>query len=80
MLIGGSSITFWAWRFLWENCQFIVESYSSQIIIYLAVTATISFGVCYYKGPVSNPRTLNLLQWAIQVSVRKLMSACSHYD
>ena len=66
-MIGGWSVTLWAWRFLWENCQSLLETYYMYVIGYVIAASSVGFIVCYYKGPVSNPRTLNLLQWGIQV-------------
>lgn len=45
----------------------VLELYYVYVIGYFAVAALISFAVCYYKGPVADPRSLNLIKWSIQL-------------
>jgi len=40
--------------------------YSSYVAIYFITAGVVSFAVCYYKGPVTNPRLLDLIRWSIQ--------------
>ena len=68
ILIGGSSIVFYLLRSLWENLYAVLREYHYHVIAYLAVSSVISFAFCYRFGPVTNPRTINLLQWTLQVS------------
>nr|CAH0110531.1 unnamed protein product [Daphnia galeata] len=67
VLIGGSSIVFYLIRSLWENLYSVLREYHYYVIAYLAVSSVISFAFCYRFGPVTNARTINLLQWALQL-------------
>lgn len=63
----GFSVSAWLFQYLWTHLQYIFESYYQYILAYFVIASTISFGVCYYKGPVTNPRLLDLIQWSIQL-------------
>ena len=67
VLVGGSSIVFYLIRSLWENLYSVLREYHYYVIAYLAVSSVISFAFCYRFGPVTNARTINLLQWALQL-------------
>jgi len=63
----GFSVTAWLLQYLWQNVQDLLVSYSYYVIIYFVATGVISFAVCYYRGPVTNPRLLDLIRWSIQL-------------
>ena len=50
-------------------------NYASEILLnnwhyvigYVTIAGLISFAVLYRLGPVENPRTLDLIQWSIQL-------------
>ncbi|XP_046453603.1 nuclear envelope integral membrane protein 1-like isoform X2 [Daphnia pulex] len=67
VLIGGSSIVFYLIRSLWENMYSVLREYHYYVIAYLAASSVISFAFCYRFGPVTNTRTINLLQWSLQL-------------
>ncbi|XP_057375932.1 nuclear envelope integral membrane protein-like isoform X1 [Daphnia carinata] len=67
VLIGGSSIVFYLLRSLWENLYSVLREYHYYVIAYLAASSAISFAFCYRFGPVTNTRTIHLLQWGIQL-------------
>jgi len=62
----GFSVTAWLLQYLWQNIQDLLLYYSSYVAIYLITAGVISFAICYYKGPVTNPRLLDLIRWSIQ--------------
>ena len=66
-LIGGSSIVFYLLRSLWDNFYSVMREYNYYVLGYLIFRSIISFGLCYRFGPVTNPKTTHLLQWALQV-------------
>jgi hypothetical protein len=66
VLLAGWSVTLWFLQYIWENIQVVLEKYYIYVAAYFALAAFISWAVCYYKGPPSNPRALNLIKWAIQ--------------
>lgn len=67
VLAVGFSVTGWLLQYLWQNVQQLIESYSAYIAVYFAIAGLISFAVCYYRGPVTNPRLLDLIKWSIQL-------------
>jgi len=67
VLIGGSSIVLYLLRSLWENMYSVMREYNYYVLGYLISSSFISFALCYRFGPVNNPKTVHLLQWALQV-------------
>jgi len=63
----GFSVTAWLLQYLWQNIEELLLSYSYYIAIYFVTAGVASFAVCYYKGPVTNPRLLDLIRWSIQL-------------
>ena len=60
-------MTAWLLQYLWQNFQDLLVYYSYYVAIYLITAGVVSFAVCYYKGPVTNPRLLDLIRWSIQL-------------
>lgn len=67
MLTVGFSFTAWLVQYLIQNIQTLLESYLQYFVIYFAAAGVISFTVCYYKGPVTNPRLHVIIKWVIQL-------------
>jgi len=65
-MIAGSSVTVWILQSIWHNLSLFVGSYRDYVIAYIGVSAVISFAICYYHGPVTEPRLLDLIKWALQ--------------
>jgi len=63
----GFSVTAWLLQYLWQNVQDLLMHYHYYVAAYFATAGVISFAVCYYKGPVTNPRLLDLIRWSIQL-------------
>ncbi|KAH9364079.1 hypothetical protein HPB48_011423 [Haemaphysalis longicornis] len=53
---------------LWSHAQHVLANHGHIVVCYLLASAAISFAVCYRFGPPSNPRTLDLIQWALQLA------------
>lgn len=66
-LAASFSATAFLFQRWWQDFQNLAFSHLEYIIAYLLVAGLVSFGVCYYKGPVSNPRLLDLIKWSIQL-------------
>ena len=60
-------MTLWFLQYAWDNIQKILEQYIEYVAGYFIFTAILSFAILYYKGPVTNPRLINLIKWALQV-------------
>ena len=56
----------------------MTEQYIHLLVGYVLVTGIISFAAVYRMGPPSNPRTINLIQWAMQL-VSLVMVVMSSY-
>lgn len=54
---------------LYEN----LIHYKHSVIGYLIFSAVVSFAICYRFGPPSNPKTLNLIQWSVQLAATALV-------
>lgn len=63
----GWSLSLYLLQILWANVYDILTNYRSVITAYIVISALISFAVCYRVGPPSNPRTLDLIQWTLQL-------------
>jgi len=65
---------------IWYNLrQYVMENHV-YVLGYLVVTALASFAVCYRMGPVSNPRTINLIQWTMQLAAMVLIYLSSYHQ
>ena len=63
----------------WFNIkEYLTEQYIHLVVGYVLVAGLVSFAVIYRLGPPSNPRTLNLVQWAMQF-VALIMVVMSSY-
>nr|CAG4646577.1 EOG090X0DPX [Macrothrix elegans] len=54
-------------RNLFENLYSVLQEYHYYVAAYLLISAIVSFALCYRFGPVTNPKTIHLLQWGLQV-------------
>lgn len=53
---------------LWSNAHDVLANYLHLVVGYVVASALISFAVCYRFGPPSNPRTVDLIQWSLQLA------------
>uniref|UniRef100_T1J4J3 Nuclear envelope integral membrane protein 1 n=1 Tax=Strigamia maritima TaxID=126957 RepID=T1J4J3_STRMM len=67
ILFGGWALVLYVLQLFWSNIQTMIHTHFNFIVAYFVTIGTLSFVVCYRYGPVENPRTLNLIQWAIQI-------------
>ena len=51
-----------------QLCLTNIDRYYHWVIAYVLGAGVVSFAVIYRLGPPSNPRTLNLIQWAMQLA------------
>merc|ERR1719228_1810972 len=63
----------------WFNIkEYMTEQHIHLLVGYVLITGIISFAIIYRMGPPSNPRTINLIQWAMQF-VALVMVVMSSY-
>ncbi|ESO11675.1 hypothetical protein HELRODRAFT_108925 [Helobdella robusta] len=67
VLVASLSLSAYMWNRVYENFVDLMGNHFDYLIVYVIITSVISFAVCYYKGPVSNPRLLTLIKWSIQL-------------
>ncbi|XP_011693322.1 PREDICTED: transmembrane protein 194A [Wasmannia auropunctata] len=78
-LIFAASMSLYIAKTLLENMQLIIMQYREWVMWYVLVTSLISFVICYRFGPVTNPRTKQLIQWFLQVVGLALVYNSSHF-
>lgn len=67
LLFGWTVVVSWL-DVLWTNLQDVWDNYRHLAACYVVGSAALSFAVCYRFGPPSNPRTLDLIQWSLQLA------------
>lgn len=67
ILLGGWSVVAWVLRLMWNNWQELLKKYNMYFLIYIGVTGFCSFAFCYLWGPMKDPRSQNVIKWAIQI-------------
>ena len=66
-MVSGWSFTLYLVQYMWKNVQDILENYYPYVLGYFLVAVVISLVVCYIKGPVTNPKIINVIKWTIQM-------------
>lgn len=77
---GGWAVGIYVLQILLENVRVIFTSYSNYVLYYMIATGFISFVLCYRMGPPTNPRSKNLIKWALQTTGLVMVFNCSHYQ
>ncbi|XP_013413904.1 nuclear envelope integral membrane protein 1-like [Lingula anatina] len=67
VLVGGWSFSLFLLNAMWSNVQNILETYSHYVLGYFAVAGLLTLAVLYWRGPVTDPRSLNLIKWTLQL-------------
>ncbi|XP_063226528.1 nuclear envelope integral membrane protein isoform X1 [Bacillus rossius redtenbacheri] len=65
-IVGSWSASLFVMRYLLKNFQYILNVYFNYVLSYILGAGLISFAVCYRMGLPTNPRSKNLIQWALQ--------------
>ncbi len=64
---GGWAIFGTALYWFLDHLADAVQEYWIYVVIYIVVAAVISFALLYRVGPITNPRTFDLIEWSIQL-------------
>ncbi|XP_074599591.1 nuclear envelope integral membrane protein [Brevipalpus obovatus] len=64
-LVGSSSVVVF-FRLFWEKLTDLMMDHSTSITIYIGLSTLLSLAFAYQRGPITNTRTLDLVQWACQ--------------
>lgn len=80
ILATGWSVSIYFLQFLWDNLRSIVENYKTYLLWYTALSALISFVICYRYGPIQDQKTKNLIKWTLQGAGLTSMFFSSHFQ
>ncbi|XP_075708129.1 LOW QUALITY PROTEIN: nuclear envelope integral membrane protein 1 [Rhinoderma darwinii] len=67
LLVGGWSFSLYIIQLVFRNFQGICTEYWQYLLGYLGIVGFVSFAVCYKYGPLENERSINLLNWTLQI-------------
>ncbi|KAB7499330.1 Nuclear envelope integral membrane protein 1, partial [Armadillidium nasatum] len=79
VLFGGWGLLVYFFQYFWSNCMSLLKEYQVVVVGYIFVAGLISFAVVYRFGPVSDKRSLKLVQWALQLTGFCLIFFSSQY-
>ncbi|CAH2224417.1 nuclear envelope integral membrane 1 isoform X1 [Pelobates cultripes] len=67
LLLGGWSFSLYVIQLVFKNFQGICTEYWQYLLGYLGLVGFVSFAICYKYGPLENERSINLLNWTLQL-------------
>lgn len=67
VMVGGWGLTVYLLQYLWQNLVSIVKEYQAVAVGYVVVAGLISFAGVYRYGPLTDKRSINLVQWSMQL-------------
>ncbi|XP_063845122.1 nuclear envelope integral membrane protein-like isoform X1 [Scylla paramamosain] len=67
LMVGGWGLTVYLLQYLWQNFVSIVKEHQAVAVGYVVVAGLISFAVVYRYGPLTDQRSINLVQWSMQL-------------
>ncbi|XP_078057363.1 nuclear envelope integral membrane protein 1 [Mustelus asterias] len=67
LVAGGWSVSLYLIQVTLRNLQFLLREYWPYVLGYVTISAFVSFAVCYKYGPLEEDRSINLLNWALQL-------------
>ncbi|XP_067832564.1 nuclear envelope integral membrane protein 1 [Heptranchias perlo] len=67
LLVGGWSVSLYLIQVTLRNLQFLLREYWQYVLGYVTIAGFVSFAVCYKYGPPEEERSVNLLNWALQL-------------
>ncbi|XP_067014199.1 nuclear envelope integral membrane protein [Anabrus simplex] len=79
ILIGGWTVGVYFIQLLWENFRTVMQLYYSHVLAYTAFSGVLSFIICYRFGPVTDPRTRDLIKWTLQIVGLGMVFMSSQY-
>lgn len=65
--LGSSFVSYYFVQYLLDNAKMIALQYMQYVLGYIAVSGVISFAICYRFGPLTDPRSKNLIRWSLKV-------------
>ena len=71
--LGGWPLSAYIYYLTWRNVGVIFRDYQFYVAIYLCSVTLLSLAVCYRLGPPVDPRSLNLVEWTLQMLAMALI-------
>ncbi|KAK6644430.1 hypothetical protein RUM43_000697 [Polyplax serrata] len=68
VFVGGWAVAVYLFHLLWENIKIVATIYYRHALTYVVVTGLVSFILCYRFGPITDPRSKNLIKWTMQTA------------
>ncbi|KAF6206918.1 hypothetical protein GE061_018154 [Apolygus lucorum] len=80
-LAGGWTVGLYMAQLVWDNIRTILVDYKVYVLYYALGTGLISFVICYRIGPVTDPRSVDLIKWTLQaVALIFIFSSTDHQE
>uniref|UniRef100_A0A1B6MPB5 Uncharacterized protein n=2 Tax=Graphocephala atropunctata TaxID=36148 RepID=A0A1B6MPB5_9HEMI len=79
-VFGGSSLLAYTIRVLYDQIAVLVFTYKEVVVGYLVLSAVISFSFCYRYGPLTDPRSINLLMWSLRIMGLLAIYISTYYE
>ncbi|KAK4313038.1 hypothetical protein Pmani_015560 [Petrolisthes manimaculis] len=79
VMVGGWGLIVYMVQHLWQNFLVVVKEHHAVVIGYVVVVGLISFAAVYRYGPLTDQRSVNLVQWGMQLSALLALFMCSQY-
>lgn len=76
-MVGGWALLWYFMQMAWDNVRALAVQYQIYVAYYVAAMGLISFVVCYRIGPPTNPRSIDIVQWTLQLIAVALIFMCS---
>ncbi|XP_037785385.1 nuclear envelope integral membrane protein 1-like isoform X2 [Penaeus monodon] len=79
VMIGGWGLAVYLIQYLWQNLVTIIKENHAIAVGYVVVAGLISFAIVYRYGPLTDQRSINLVQWAMQMVAIIVVFLSSQY-
>lgn len=66
LMTAGCAFSLYIISYIKENMNWLWHENKNYIMGYFLLTGIISFAVCYKHGPLTNPRSVNLMTWTLE--------------
>eukprot|EP00062_Callorhinchus_milii_P027208 gi/632990230/ref/XP_007884071.1/ PREDICTED: transmembrane protein 194A-like [Callorhinchus milii] len=67
LIAGGWSLSLYLIQVTLRNLHFLLREHWQYVLGYVMVSGLLSFAVCYKYGPLQEKRSINLLNWGLQL-------------
>ncbi|XP_069988932.1 nuclear envelope integral membrane protein isoform X1 [Penaeus vannamei] len=79
VMVGGWGLAVYLIQYLWQNMVTVIKENHAIAVGYVVVAGLISFAIVYRYGPLTDQRSINLVQWAMQMVAIIVVFLSSQY-